>query len=55
MYVLNAPVCFFWNNTIFECEIKIFKGLLNRFSIHGPSLGFLGPHTPKYCLILLKF
>ena len=47
----------FHKNRICGCEIKNFQSLLYWFSIHewnGSFLGFLGPYSPKYCLILLK-
>ena len=38
------------------CEIKKFQFLfeLIQHPWNGPFLGFFGPYSPKYCLILLK-
>ena len=47
----------FCEYSILDCQVMNFQSFLYRFSIHEmPLFGdVLGPNSPKYCQILLKF
>ena len=47
----------FYEYSILDCQVINFQSFLYRFSIHEmPLFGdVLGPNSPKYCQILLKF
>ena len=47
----------FYEYSIFDCQVINFQSFSYRFSIHEmPLFGeVLGPNSPKYCQILLKF
>ena len=47
----------FYEYSILDCQVINFQSFLYRFSIHEmPLIGdVLGPNSPKYCQILLKF